>query len=296
MSESGEDAEPRGSQRRRRPGRATVAAAAALVAASATAAAAAAAGDGAETTAASGHAGDASAAESGRAVEPAVHTAAFAISRGLTGPPGPASSGPAAGSDAFGAGYVVAAGTTLGRVPRSVRLLTSLAHGDIVCSLALSRASRSVFTGGRGVIKWWDVQSGNGQLLADLPCLPGSYIRSCRLSSDETMLVAGGEANSICIWDLAGAGPRAKALLPLHAPACYALALSANNQLCFSCGSDGRISVWDVHNQQLLYTYIGHTDGVSCAELTPDGAQLVTGSLDNTAKVRRPRCCPVSRG
>ena len=34
--------------------------------------------------------------------------------------------------------------------------------------------------------------------------------------------------------------------------ACYALAVSADSKLCFSCCSDGNIVVWDLHNQKLV--------------------------------------------
>ena len=46
--------------------------------------------------------------------------------------------------------------------------------------------------------------------------------------------------------------PRVKAELKSAAPACYALALSPDSKICFSCCSDGNIAVWDLHNQKLV--------------------------------------------
>ena len=46
--------------------------------------------------------------------------------------------------------------------------------------------------------------------------------------------------------------PRIKAELTSTAPACYALAISPDSKVCFSCCSDGNISVWDIHNQTLV--------------------------------------------
>ena len=43
-----------------------------------------------------------------------------------------------------------------------------------------------------------------------------------------------------------------KAELTSSAPACYALAISPDSKVCFSCCSDGNIAVWDLHNQTLV--------------------------------------------
>lgn len=40
--------------------------------------------------------------------------------------------------------------------------------------------------------------------------------------------------------------------LMCNAPACYALAISPDAKVCFSCCSDGNIAVWDLHNQKLI--------------------------------------------
>jgi len=42
-----------------------------------------------------------------------------------------------------------------------------------------------------------------------------------------------------------------QAELQCNAQACYALAVSPDSKLCFSCCSDGNIAVWDLHNQKI---------------------------------------------
>ena len=79
-----------------------------------------------------------------------------------------------------------------------------------------------------------------------------NYIRSCRLLPDGRTLIVGGEASTLSIWDLATPTPRIKAELTSSAPACYALAISPDSKVCFSCCSDGNIAVWDLHNQTLV--------------------------------------------
>lgn len=87
----------------------------------------------------------------------------------------------------------------------------------------------------------------------------------------------------ICLFYLQP-NPRIKAELTSSAPACYALAISPDSKVCFSCCSDGNIAVWDLHNQTLVRQFQGHTDGASCIDISPDGTKLWTGGLDNTVR------------
>ncbi|KPP69838.1 transducin-like enhancer protein 3-like [Scleropages formosus] len=111
-----------------------------------------------------------------------------------------------------------------------------------------------------------------------------NYIRSCKLLPDGRTLIVGGEASTLTIWDLASQTPRIKAELTSSAPACYALAISPDAKVCFSCCSDGNIAVWDLHNQTLVRQFQGHTDGASCIDISHDGTKLWTGGLDNTVR------------
>ncbi|KAG9343244.1 hypothetical protein JZ751_014223 [Albula glossodonta] len=111
-----------------------------------------------------------------------------------------------------------------------------------------------------------------------------NFIRSCKLLPDGRTLIVGGVASTLSIWDLATPTPRIKAELTSSAPACYALAISPDNKVCFSCCSDGNIVVWDLHNQTLVRQFQGHTDGASCIDISSDGTKLWTGGLDNTVR------------
>ncbi|MED6280460.1 Transducin-like enhancer protein 4, partial [Characodon lateralis] len=139
-------------------------------------------------------------------------------------------------------------------IPRHARQINTLSHGEVVCAVTISNPTRHVYTGGKGCVKVWDISHpGNKTPVSQLDCLNrDNYIRSCRLLPDGRTLIVGGEASTLSIWDLATPTPRIKAELTSSAPACYALAISPDSKVCFSCCSDGNIAVWDLHNQTLV--------------------------------------------
>ncbi|XP_078456077.1 transducin-like enhancer protein 4 isoform X2 [Lampetra fluviatilis] len=171
-------------------------------------------------------------------------------------------------------------------IPRHARQISTLPHGEVVCAVTISNPTRHVYTGGKGCVKIWDIgQPGTKTPVSQLDCLNrDNYIRSCKLLPDGRTLIVGGEASTISIWDLAAPTPRIKAELTSSAPACYALAISPDSKVCFSCCSDGNIAVWDLHNQTLVRQFQGHTDGASCIDISHDGTKLWTGGLDNTVR------------
>jgi len=89
--------------------------------------------------------------------------------------------------------------------PRNVRQLNTLLHGEVVCAVTINNAMKHVYTGGKGCVKVWDMQSattggsssgaptppngsgstissGSKLLLNSMDCLQkDSYIRSIKL-------------------------------------------------------------------------------------------------------------------
>ncbi|XP_044019290.1 protein groucho-like isoform X1 [Aphidius gifuensis] len=173
-------------------------------------------------------------------------------------------------------------------IPRHARQINTLTHGEVVCAVTISNPTKYVYTGGKGCVKVWDIGQGSGgtaKPVSQLDCLQrDNYIRSVKLLPDGRTLIVGGEASQLSIWDLASSTPRIKAELTSSAPACYALAISPDSKVCFSCCSDGHIAVWDLHNQTLVRQFQGHTDGASCIDISADGSKLWTGGLDNTVR------------
>ncbi|KTF89264.1 hypothetical protein cypCar_00008401 [Cyprinus carpio] len=167
-------------------------------------------------------------------------------------------------------------------IPRHARQIHTLSHGEVVCAVTISTSTRHVY-GGQRLRQSVGHQSTVSKQRVQWP----NWTVASRLTLlvvDGRTLIVGGEASTLSIWDLATPTPRIKAELTSSAPACYALAISPDNKVCFSCCSDGNIVVWDLHNQTLVRQFQGHTDGASCIDISNDGTKLWTGGLDNTVR------------
>ena len=107
-------------------------------------------------------------------------------------------------------------------IPRNVRSILTLDHGEVVCAVAVSNPIRHVYTGGRGCVKIWDLNVTNsnaGTVVKQTPvcqfdCLEKDvYIRSCKLLPDGRTFLVGGEAKQLAVWDLSGSNPIMKVSL-----------------------------------------------------------------------------------
>uniref|UniRef100_A0A183DAV7 WD_REPEATS_REGION domain-containing protein n=1 Tax=Gongylonema pulchrum TaxID=637853 RepID=A0A183DAV7_9BILA len=64
--------------------------------------------------------------------------------------------------------------------------------------------------------------------------------------------------------------------LDSEAQACYALAISHDNKLCFSCSADGKILIWDLDSKKM---FKWQQQKSVC-----DALRLWSGGLDNTVR------------
>jgi WD40 repeat protein len=83
-----------------------------------------------------------------------------------------------------------------------------------------------------------------------LQCLKDSYIRSCKLFPDASTLIVGGETKTICVLDVERG--EVKNQLDCQSEACYALAITADCRLCFSCCSNGTVLIWDLQSGERI--------------------------------------------
>jgi WD40 repeat protein len=69
----------------------------------------------------------------------------------------------------------------------------------------------------------------------------------------------------------------------VRAPSC--VALSANGKRAVVGFSDGTLDYMDLRTRSVIYTLVGHKDGVNAVELTADGKRAISASDDTTLKL-----------
>ncbi|XP_065197831.1 transducin-like enhancer protein 1 [Sycon ciliatum] len=169
-------------------------------------------------------------------------------------------------------------------MPRSHKTISTLHHNDVVCAVSIDSKSRRVFTGGRGKVKVWNFEHANPEHpLSQFDILDESYIRSCKMLPDGKTMIVGGESTKLAIYDIEGMRPVGE--LVASAPACYAVATSADGMVVYSCCSNGQIVMWDMRTRKVIQQLPGHSDGASCLDLAKDGTRLVTGGLDSKVRL-----------
>src|SRR5262249_17334259 len=94
---------------------------------------------------------------------------------------------------------------------------------------------------------------------------------------DGRQLALGGLDTTIQVLD-AESGGRA-VLLRGHRRSVSATAWGRDEKL-WSASLDGTVGVWDVDQQRLLHTWLGHTDEVGSLAISPTGKYVASGSQD----------------
>ncbi|MGL4377857.1 MAG: CHAT domain-containing protein [Microcoleaceae cyanobacterium] len=127
----------------------------------------------------------------------------------------------------------------------------------------------------------------------------GWEVNSIAFSTDGQILVSGAMDCSIKVWNW----HREKLLYTLNRPEpdewvasmvswfdsslgmILCVAISPDNLMIASCGSDQPIKLWNAQTGKEVRTLTEHTDTVYSLSFSPDGKTLASGSADNTIKI-----------
>ena len=129
-----------------------------------------------------------------------------------------------------------------------------------------------------GRIRMWSLA--DGKLIREFTGHTGAVF-SIALSADDKYLASGGDDGTARVWDVAS-GKLLKTLKPGSRVSAIAFAGSADRLV--TAGGTNPAILWSVSTGLQLKRFEGHTDGVLCMDVSPDGHLLATGTADNTAR------------
>ncbi len=200
-----------------------------------------------------------------------------------------------------------------------VRLVPQLGHDSNVLSVAFSQDGRYVLSGGGGMIKIWDAQTGaeirsfHAKAVTSVAFSPDGHnvlsgsegtakltdiqtgmtirtftgqsfgVDSVAYSSDGRYVLTGGGVNTAKLWD-AHTGTLIRTLIG-HTDWICSVAFSADGRYALTGSRDFTAKLWDARTAREIHTFSGHSDGVSSVAFSPDGRYVLTGSHDKTAKL-----------
>ena len=173
-------------------------------------------------------------------------------------------------------GSLVATGTSLG-----AELAFSPDGKTLAAVNPLVSPSGEPLTG----ISLWDMASGKRgrQWTRDL-----GIVGSGLLFSPDGRTVAMNQVREVDRWDAASGKELAALPVPKGAPSAEALtclACSADGQTWAAGGATGDVYLWEMATAKLRGVQKGHRSWITSLDFSPDGAQLISGSVDTTALV-----------
>lgn len=97
------------------------------------------------------------------------------------------------------------------------------------------------------------------------------------------LVLTGSNDSSLRVWDLRH--KKATITLQDKFPILSVVFARKNYTQCFSAGIDNLIKKWDLRNPDTpLLVLRGHTDSITSVELSQDGTQILSNSMDNTVR------------
>jgi WD40 repeat protein len=116
-----------------------------------------------------------------------------------------------------------------------------------------------------------------------------SGVMAVAFSPDRETLASGAVHGSVRLWDLGGAKPCEKAVLPTDPAEVHSLAFAPNNRL-LATGSgslNGLIWLWDLAglSPKKKVRLSGHQSPVEALTFSPDGRWLASGGCDKTIRL-----------
>ena len=163
-------------------------------------------------------------------------------------------------------------------------LRASFKHDDLIGTLAFSRTNERFITGSADqTARVWSLATG---ALLTPPLVHEGRVRTVAFSPDGDRVATGCTEDAARIWSL----PSGKPVTPLlkHLGAVWHVEFSEDGSTLVSAGGkfkqSGDIRVWNATTGEPVRDPILHTEPFRCAQVSPDGHWLATGS-DETVRI-----------
>jgi WD40 repeat protein len=159
--------------------------------------------------------------------------------------------------------------------------LSSLPHAKPVRGVSPSPdGTRLATCSDDGVVRVWDAATGR-----ELEWFAGHEgpATGVRFAADNRTLVSAGADKTTRVWSLS-----AVRVVPAHPGGVLDLALLAGGGQLVTCGSDGRVVLWDVGSGQLVREFQGHAGNVAALAVRNDNQRLAAGGADGKVHIWNP--------
>ncbi|HNQ22817.1 MAG TPA: serine/threonine-protein kinase [Phycisphaerae bacterium] len=187
-------------------------------------------------------------------------------------------------------GTKLVAGTATGDAPEGTIGIIDLSSGEVVSiptgdytinAIAFLPDGTTFLTGGEdGIVRRWDVSSGEELQSQEVPCWG---ITDIAVSPDGSRFFLGAKDHTIWTGDTKlESGVRRFAR---HDRSVTSLALSPDGSWLVSGSEDHAVRVSDTSTDNALRTYVGHEAAVRGVAFSADGAWLASCSADGTVKL-----------
>ncbi|KAK9890081.1 hypothetical protein WA026_008893 [Henosepilachna vigintioctopunctata] len=172
------------------------------------------------------------------------------------------------------------------------KLHTLCQHKSKVTSICLTQDSSKAIVGCLdGKVYIYNVHS--GKVERQISNTNGE-VKALRLTEKDDFLLKGG-ANRIILYPFREndintmkqvSKPKKKSqILKMHTGSLSCIDISRDGILAASGGTDTLVNIWQLNNQELMFTLTGHTASVTTLNFSPNGAFICSGSDDKTVKV-----------
>ena len=160
--------------------------------------------------------------------------------------------------------------------PQLLKILKG--HYEGIRSIAITpNGQKAVSAGVEGIIKVWNLDSGQSQDLKDHE----STICSVAITPDGITAISGGLGGALRLWNLETFQSHS---LNVNTDIIWDVAITPDGKKVVTGNDDGTISIWDLETEE-CYTLQSHNNRTNTVDISTDGKYVLSGSTDGEIRL-----------